>query len=118
MGHDLGRQLREAGLRSAWTINAAGQPVPAPEDPLPRRDPLVEAGAPEPPRGVREVFEDRGRLAQVASIRVIDQERHLAEALLRQIRGRLVLALAQGAVNVVERLAGEREHEADLCRLD
>ena len=52
----------------------------------------------------------------MAAVGVVDEERHLAEALLGEVLGRLVLALAQGDVDVLERLAGERQHEPDLVR--
>ena len=63
---------------------------------------------------VGQVLEDRGGLAEMAPVRIVDEQRHLAEALLRKILRPLVLALAQIDVHVIERFAGERQEQADL----
>jgi hypothetical protein len=48
------------------------------------------------------------------AVLVIDEERHLTEALLGEIGRPLVLALAHVHVLIIERLAEEGQHEADL----
>src|SRR4029079_9634255 len=100
MGDDLGRELGKAELCRARAVDALREPVKLPEHPLARIHALLQRRAAELAGLLGEVLEDRGGLAEMPPVRIVDEQRHLAEALLRKILRPLMLALAQIDVHV------------------